>query len=476
MFPIRFRTLSQIFTLAAILISVPLLVGTVLSFFYIERLSNNNRDLVVRGLEIGRESEKLIDNIEELNRTAQQYVVVRDKDVYNLYTQKQIRLIDTLDWLELLVEKQEAKQVLKQIRHVSNVAFERIQHLSKSPEQEDIDTGIFERLSELSEDLSFFSDAAIKNQLGGVSRRVEAARRVLYLIWSISAALIAAFIAVFALFIAKPIRRMDFHIRRLGRGYFDEPIRIQGPTDIAELGERLDWLRGRLVEVDQIKERFFREMSHQLKTPLASIREGTDLLMDQSGGGIDERRRTEVVELLHDNSMELQRTLDNMLNFSAWRADPGHLYRERFRIRPLVDNIVQHFKTQLMAHHTEVRVDCPEDQEVEMDRDKCRVVIDNLVSNAVKFSPENGVIFVRVSREQSSLIIEVDDQGPGVRPEDRNRIFELFYLGDGPKSGGARGSGIGLALVKAYAQAHGGNVCVESSKDGGARFRVTIPC
>lgn len=470
----RFRSLSQIFVMGVVLISVPLLAGTVLTFIYIERLSNDSRSLVVRSLEIGRETEKLIGHIEELNRTAQQYMVVGDEELYNLYTQKHFRLIDTLEWLKLLVDKQEARQVLNDIRTVSESVFEQMQlvtgTLNAAVSNED-----FDRLVELSDDLRDFSNTAIRNQLDIAAQRVETARLTLYWIWGISSLFMVAFIIVFVWFIAKPIRRIDSHIRRLGQGGLDEPIRIQGPTDIAELGTRLDWLRSRLGEVDQIKERFFREMSHQLKTPLASIREGADLLKDESGR-IGPDRQQEVLEILRNNSVELQRMLDNMLNFSAWRADPGNVYKDRVEMKQAVNTVVQRFRASLLSHNLRIRVDCPEDLVVELDREKFRVILDNLISNAVKFSPEHGEIVVRAARTRAAVRIDVVDEGPGVPPEERHRIFDLFYLSDPPASSQSRGTGVGLALVRAYVEAHGGAITVQSAPgNGGAQFSVTIP-
>ncbi len=470
----RFRSLSQIFVMGVVLISVPLLAGTVLTFIYIERLSNDSRSLVVRSLEIGRETEKLIGHIEELNRTAQQYVVVGDEELYNLYTQKHFRLIDTLEWLKLLVEKQEARQVLNDIRTVSESVFEQMQlvtgTLNAAVSNED-----FDRLVELSDDLRNFSNTAIRNQLDIAAQRVETARLTLYWIWGISSLFMVAFIVVFTWFIAKPIRRIDSHIRRLGQGELEESIRIKGPTDIAELGTRLDWLRSRLGEVDQIKERFFREMSHQLKTPLASIREGADLLKDESGR-IGPDRQQEVLEILRNNSIELQRMLDNMLNFSAWRADPGNVYKDRVEMKQVVNTVVQRFRTPLLSHDLQLRVDCPEDLVVELDREKFRVILDNLISNAVKFSPEHGEIVVRAARTRAAVRIDVVDEGPGVPPEERHRIFDLFYLSDPPASSQSRGTGVGLALVRAYVEAHGGTITVQSAPgNSGAQFSVTIP-
>lgn len=469
----RFRSLSQIFLIGVVLISVPLLVGTVLTFFYIERLANDSQRLVVRSLEIGRETEKLIGHIEDLNRTARQYVIVGDEELYNVYTQKHFRLVDTLDWLELLVDKPEAQHVLEQIRTVSQSAFEQIKDAAQSPDAT-VNDEKFARLAELSDSLRDSSGTAIRNQLNMASSRVETARLTLYWIWALSALFIALFVVILVWGIARPIRRFDSQIRRLGQGEFGRPISIHGPTDIAELGARLDWLRRRLGEVDQIKERFFREMSHQLKTPLASIREGAGLLMDESGR-MDRARQDEVLTLVQNNSIELQRMLDNMLNFSAWRADPENLYREKFELRPLLDALLARFQPLLMAHGLRLEVDCSPTLSVHLDRAKCRVVLDNLISNAVKFSPDHGCIRVRAAKRQRAVHMEVEDQGPGIPVEARGRIFELFYLGEPPASCQSRGTGVGLALVRAYVEAHGGRVAVESTGGSGVRFRVKIP-
>lgn len=455
------------------MICVPLFAGTVLTFVYIKRLSDDNRNLVVRSLEIGRETEKLIDHIEELNRTAQQYMVVGDDELLSLYAQKHSRLIDTLEWLEVLVDQKKARALLENIRAVSNSTFEQIKRRAKNPDTE-IDTKSFEELVSLSDNLRFFSNTAIQKQLDIAAQKVKTARVALYWIWGTSSLFVVAFVVVFAWFIARPIRRIDSRIRRLGQGDFEGSIRIHGPADISKLGDRLDWLGSRLSEVDQIKERFFREMSHQLKTPLASIREGAGLLVEE-GGRVDGERQREVLEILHNNSIELQRMLDNMLNFSAWRADPGKLYKESFQIRQVADAVAQRFRASLLTHDIRVLVDCPEDLLVEMDRDKCRIVLDNLISNAVKFSPEGGIVEVNISDKQNELLIVVTDQGPGIPEGERDKIFDLFYLGEQPGTGGYRGTGVGLSLVRAYARVHGGRINVETRPNGGARFSVVIP-
>lgn len=473
MTPTKIRSLSQLFTLGIVLICVPLVAGTVLTFVYIKRLSDDSRNLVVRSLEIGRETEKLIGHIGELNRTARQYAVVGDKELFTLYTQKHLRLIDTLEWLEVLVQKKKARDLLDNIRSVSESAFDQMKLKSRFPNS-NIDSGKFEKLVTLSDDLRFFSNTAIQDQLDMAARRVKTARVVLYWIWGVSSLLIVAFVVAFTWFIGRPIRRIDSHIRRLGQGDFERPITIRGPADIGELAARLDWLRTRLSEIDQIKERFFREMSHQLKTPLASIREGTGLLMDESGGNGTVRQQ-EVLGLLYDNSIELQRMLDNMLNFSAWRADPGNVYKECFDLSQVLETVSQRFRASFLNHGICIQTDCEKELMVEMDREKCKIILDNLISNAVKFSPEGGSISVEVSHDGSGICIKVSDEGPGVPPGEREKIFDLFYLRERPGGSNIRGTGVGLSLVRAYTEAHGGRVNVDSDTNGGACFSVFIP-
>ena len=454
------------------MICVPLFAGTVAAFFYIERLADDNRRLVVRSLEIGRETEKLIGHAEELSRTAQQYLVVGENELYKLYTQKHYRLLDTVEWLELLIERRENLRLLGDIRGASKTAHDRIQTKRKSPDAE-VGVEAFEELVLLSGNLRTLANSSIQTELDRATRRVEGARTVLYWIWGVSLVFVLALVVVFTLSIARPIRRIDFHIRRLGQGDFDGAIRIKGPTDISELGDRLDWLRTRLSEIDQIKERFFREMSHQLKTPLASIREGTELLLDTPNEDRPTHDR-EVLEILQKNSIELQRMLDNMLKFSAWRADPGKLFRQRFRIKQVIEDIVRRFGPSLLTYNITLEVDCADDLEVDMDREKCGVILDNLVSNALKFSPEGGKVTVGAWQAPSSVELVVSDEGPGVPPADRERIFELYYLNEGPADNRLRGTGIGLSLVRAYVEAHGGKVYVEPAGEKGAHFRVSI--
>ncbi len=117
----------------------------------------------------------------------------------------------------------------------------------------------------------------------------------------------------------RPLRTLDRAISELGSGTLSSPIVVSGPQDLERVGRQLEWLRGRLLDLAQERSRFLRHMSHELKTPLANIREGTELLMDGAVGELDGNQR-EVTGILRENGIKLQRLIENLLSFSAWQT------------------------------------------------------------------------------------------------------------------------------------------------------------
>src|SRR5690606_22644947 len=223
----------------------------------------------------------------------------------------------------------------------------------------------------------------------------------------------------------------------------------------------------------QGKDQFMREMSHQLKTPLASIREGTELLLDGAVSASPNTQR-EVLEILHQNSLELQRMLENLLGFSAWRTNPSQVNRETVKLRALIGSIVERYGIVALSRYIALRVECPDDLEVVADRAKMRVIVDNLLSNAIKFTPAGGDIRIVARRTDGGFTLDVIDDGPGVPVSEKDVIFDLFYQGR-HTSEQLRGTGVGLALVKAYVESQGGSINIVPEYEPKGHFRVFIP-
>jgi two-component system sensor histidine kinase GlrK len=272
--------------------------------------------------------------------------------------------------------------------------------------------------------------------------------------------------------ISSQLHQFDRAIRAIGRAEYSDGITVSGPQDLAYLGRRLDWLRRRLAELEEQKNRFLRHVSHDLKTPLTAIREGAQLLGEGVPGALNEQQKL-IIEIIEQNSRRLQQLIEELIDyqqagFAASSIDP----------QPVALDVVctQVLRThRLVASARAIRFErklVP--VIVEGDADKLRVVVDNLVTNAIKFSPREGVIHVALAKSEGRAVLDVVDQGPGVAAEERERIFEPFFRGTRSRRGTVKGSGLGLAIAKEYVLAHRGKI-EAVGEGGGGRFRVSLP-
>jgi len=284
---------------------------------------------------------------------------------------------------------------------------------------------------------------------------------------------LAALLALaFGVWLTRPLKRLERAIAGLGENRMDHPVDIRGPSDMRSLGRRLEWLRLRLKELDEDKARFLRYTSHELKTPLAALREGVALLEDGVAGPLTADQR-EIARILGQNTATLQGQIEALLRFNAAAFEARRLSRSDTDLRQLLHALVEEQRLQWQARHLEVRIegDAPL---LAVDADKLSAAFGNLLSNSIRFSPVNGTLTITLSSSPGTVRIDLRDQGPGVAPADRERIFEPFFRGEVQPEGAVRGTGIGLSIVREYVQAHGGRVDLLS--DGpGAHFRIELP-
>jgi two-component system sensor histidine kinase GlrK len=313
----------------------------------------------------------------------------------------------------------------------------------------------------------------IDTRLLEVERGAQATQQ--WLLWAIMALVPAslALAAIFALFVLRPLRALDRAIDDLGRGAVSQPISIPGPVDLSALGRQLEWLRTRLLEIAHERNRFLRHMSHELKTPLANIREGTDLLLDGAVGPLDVNQ-LEVASILRENALRLQQLIENLLSYSAWQSSASTVELSSFRLDSLIGTVVDNQRLALATRNValDLQVD---DIDLVADRPKLKLVLDNLLSNALKFTPDGGTIHLRAFQAGRSTVIDLADTGPGIPPEERDKVFQAFYSGAAPQGGPLKGTGIGLSVVREFVQAHGGTIEIVDGQFPGAHMRIRLP-
>jgi signal transduction histidine kinase len=230
----------------------------------------------------------------------------------------------------------------------------------------------------------------------------------------------------------------------------------------------------RLLELDRLKDDLLSSVSHDLRTPLVSISGFVELLLDEAAGLTpDERQR--FLSAVDRNSARMLHLVDDLLLAARLRA--GGLELERVvtdvaaEARSCVDGLAPLART----GRIELRVEASEPVLAVVDRARIGQALDNLVSNAVKFTLPGGEVFVRVHLEDGTAIVEVVDSGLGISDADRAQLFDPFFRSASAAVQATHGIGLGLHLVRAIVEAHGGSIEVETEERVGTTFRVRLP-
>ena len=454
-----------------IVVAAPLVIALVNAAISTQRLAGMSESAVDQAAQASRGSRVLMDQTLSLERLVRQYFILNDKALLDDYEKVRANFKRTTSELSLLpLDEYQLAEL--------NRTIDKEQALYETLKQRPVDVAERRRLADGYADLSGLAKNVVNESNLLIERDVErmratanAIQRSLFMQMLAAFPLGLAIAALFAFLIARPIRQLERAIRRLGDADFDAAIEVHGPSDLRFLGEQLDWLRRRLGALEEQKARFLRHISHELKTPLASLREGSELLADGTAGPMTPKQR-EIVSILQAKSVQLARMIEDLLHYQRAMAGVEELRLAKADLAAIAQGVMDGQKLNAAGRAVTLNLEA-QPAELVADEGKLRVVLDNLVSNAVKFSPEGGAIQVTVTPNGTEVCAEVRDEGPGVAPADRDKVFDWFFQSERPQAGRIKGSGLGLAIARELVAAHGGTI--EAMDGPGGRFRVTLP-
>ncbi|MDY0748444.1 ATP-binding protein [Paucibacter sp. R3-3] len=472
---IRFPRISfrQILLFGFVSVAGLLAAASIGGLLTLERLADHGRETVLESTRMSAAVRQLGERSVGLERAARQYLVLEDRSLRQ-------RFEADADECERLLELLRGHEVDAQQLQSWQARLDDIRRLLDEPakgstrhRREQVLAAHFSELSTLSASLADGVRRQVQASNGTLQGQLEAARVQVGKQVLGALGLAAAITLAIGLWLTRPLRRLEQAIVGLGQNQLAAPIDVRGPADLQALGRRLDWLRLRLAELDADKARFLRHVSHELKTPLAALREGVALLEDEVAGTLNAKQR-EVARILRDNTALLQRQIEDLLGFNAAAFAAGHLERQPTELGALIAAVIDGQRLQWQGRELAVSVDGGP-LEAEVDPARLGVALGNLLSNAIRFAPVHGRIRFALSRQRRQLCIDLQDDGPGIAPADRGHVFEPFYRGERQPQDGLRGTGIGLSIVKEYIAAHGGQVELLPSESG-AHFRISLPC
>jgi two-component system sensor histidine kinase GlrK len=460
---------QQLLLIAFVLIGALLGAAAVRALFSLETLLAQSREGTAQAIALSTAAQSLSERSLTMERAARQSLVLGDRQLRQRFTEAAGHARDILGRLqdnELPTEfaqpwRRQIDVVSELLEGPPDTALEREREVARA----------FRELDGHSAAIAQKVQSIIAGRNEALQAGFERSRQQLTQIVTGSILLAALMALGFGIWLAKPFQRLERAIVALGENRLDQPIDIRGPKDVRRVSQQLDWLRLRLTELDADKARFLRHISHELKTPLASLSEGVAVLGDGVAGPLNPSQ-AEVVNILQHNTQVLQSQIEALLRFNAAAFEARQLKRERTDLRALLEEQVEAQRLHWQSHGLSVHVE-GEATHVPVDREKMASAIGNLLLNAIRFSPHGGTIRLALQSLPARVRIDIVDQGPGVAPADRERVFEPFYRGERQPEGAVRGTGIGLSIVHEYIVAHGGRIELLDGP-GGAHFRIEL--
>jgi two-component system sensor histidine kinase GlrK len=474
--PLVPRSYAAALLAAFLFVMLPLAAALLLSVVQMNTLAQASRVAMARAAELGTQTRALRETLVALERSLRQGQVLGAAAIGSAYEVHRARVL--LLARDLTRSSEQGTDDLEGARREIEIALGGIDDAMTRGQFEEalatfaqLETAA-QRLIEITQTHS----ARAQQQLTEMPARVSAT-----VLWMAVAALPLAIVLalLFAWRLGAPIQRLSAALRRLGDGDLATPVAVRGPEAVAALGMQLEWLRERLGQLEQARERLLRNVSHDLKTPLAAIAEGAASLAEQLYGQLTEAQRS-VVQLIAQNTARLGARIDALLRAGsaadvvATDAAPRAAYAP-FDLSGIARQVLDDHRLAMQRRRLNV-VESLAPVAVVGDAEAVRVAIDNLLSNAVKFSPESGTLRVRVDARGEQAQVTVSDDGPGLAPGEAERVFQPGVRGMAAAESGAAGSGQGLAITREIAQAHGGRVWAEApARARGATFVLVLP-
>src|SRR5215468_1281495 len=393
-----------------VLVMLPLIVAIIDATLRVDRIAEQSQRTVSRAVQVLQGSRTLAEQAIAMERYVKQFQVLGDEALFHAYVETHDKFQQVAHNLVAIIRDAAQEQQLAALTTKEQSLFETVQTHLRQPDQLTALTPEFTTLKELARAIRTENDKLTDRDTEVMREEVATVQHLF--IWQAVGLICGAvvFSAIFVGLIARPIHQIDHAIQRLGAGEFATAIQITGSHDLEYLGQRLNWLRGRLGELEDEKRKFLQHVSHELKTPLTALREGTALLEEEVVGELNNAQR-EIVEILQDNGTQLQKLIEDLLNFHLAQARNAALDIQPVSLDRVLDEVLTDQKLAMMGKEIAVHL-AAAPVSLLGDREKLRIAIDGLLSDDVEYSPRGGTISVSLAEDSGNVVVDVVDSGP----------------------------------------------------------------
>jgi signal transduction histidine kinase len=267
--------------------------------------------------------------------------------------------------------------------------------------------------------------------------------------------------------IVRPILQLSDTVDAIASGRYDVTV-PRAPGELGHLSTRIGEMAHRLSEVEEMERNFLMSVSHELRTPLTAIRGHVSALLDE-GVVVDPDSRHQSLETVEAEAQRLERLVGDILDLAKLDTHRFTVMTEEVDMAQLLDQAFERYRDEAQRRSIDYRQEVRDRPVIVSDGDRVLQVVGNLLSNAFKATPDGGSIWLELARQNGTVHVAVEDTGPGIPQEARERLFRPFV------SGSAGGTGLGLAIAKEISSALGGQIILESEVGKGSRFELVLP-
>lgn len=302
---------------------------------------------------------------------------------------------------------------------------------------------------------------------------IEAISKKWYILTIFISIMIAIFVLLTSEIVMKPVRKILDSIKEITQGQLHQRVKVKGKNEIAELGEAFNIMTEKLEKVDEARQEFVSNVSHELKTPLSSIKVLSDSILLQEDIPIEMYR-----EFLKDINSEIDRMTDivnNLLYLVRLDYKQAGLVIEETSINDILEDIVKMVAPLAEHKNINMKMELLKNVVAEIDGMKLSLAISNLIENAIKYTDEEGEVKIILDCDHQNAFITVKDTGIGISEEEQGKIFNRFYRVDKTRDRETGGTGLGLSITQSAVLLHNGSIKVSSKENVGSTFIVRIP-
>ena len=448
-------------------VSATLVIALLLTANKLDGLSVTSQRIVTTATEAMRYSSVLVEQASAMERNVLQFGITGGEEILDVYMDRSKRLAQAATALDAISGSEELALALAQLaRHEAVLTAAMAEHGELAAQQLP-EVHLLSLAHRVAAGISEWNAA----RLADLRNDTERSKQLLtyQAVGLVACALVMA--GIFTALITRPLLQLERAIGHIGDGSLDAPIRVFGPRDLVQLGRKLEWLRERMKALEERRSLFLRHISHELKTPLASMQESAALLVDEVAGPLSEEQRR-LVDIQTKSSKRLLHLIDDLIRHNNAQFALLNRAPESVRLDKVLDKVLRDNEPLIRTRKLEVLRE-GEAATVSGNFDQLRVVLDNLLTNAVRFSPEGGRIRVGFGSTADGAWVDIRDEGPGVPDDEREDIFTPFFQGRQSTRDKQGSTGLGLAIAREYCHANKARLEVLES-DLGAHFRLTF--